>query len=199
MNESVRGSDFRERISPHLEVLLQFSLSLTRNGRDAMKLVREVMTEAYHSWDQALPEDHYDTWLHGILTKQFYNGFQQQLHEPDLVLDDIIDDSLIESNRLFDMTTADSIRGSSLAEESGADINYLRAVANLPMVFRTAMVLSYLEGFTNREIANLAGVQPHAIESLLNRGRGFLREELFAHLTEDDGREDVTNREMATG
>ena len=62
------------------------------------------------------------------------------------------------------------------------------------------MILSYLEGFSNREIADLAGVQPQAIESLLNRGRGLLREELFAHLMdEDDSLDTAADRVGGTG
>ena len=83
--------------------------------------------------------------------------------------------------------------------EFDEDVNYFTAIASLPAVFRSAMILSYLEGFSYREIANLAGVQPHAIESLLNRGREFLREELFAHLMGSDSLETVADRTVATG
>ncbi len=46
------------------------------------------------------------------------------------------------------------------------------------------MMLSYIEGFTNTELACLAEVQQHAIESLLNRGIRLRREELFERLME---------------
>lgn len=59
-------------------------------------------------------------------------------------------------------------------------------MASLPAVFRSAMILSYLEGFSNAEIAHLAGVEPHAIESLLVRGRELMQEEFIAHLRSYD-------------
>jgi hypothetical protein len=62
------------------------------------------------------------------------------------------------------------------------------------------MILSYLEGFSNKEIGDLAGVQPQAIESLLNRGRGLfgirglIREEIFTHLMDSDCLDSVSYR-----
>ena len=47
MSESAKRLDFKDKILPHLEVLLQFSLWLTKNGRDATRLMCEAMAEAY--------------------------------------------------------------------------------------------------------------------------------------------------------
>ena len=55
----------------------------------------------------------------------------------------------------------------------------LEAIARLPAVYRSAMILSNLEGFSTDEIARLAGVGPPAIDSLLVRGREIVREELL--------------------
>jgi hypothetical protein len=43
MSDSERTSNFEEMISPHLEALLQFSLWLTKNGRDAIRLLRDEL------------------------------------------------------------------------------------------------------------------------------------------------------------
>lgn len=69
-------------------------------------------------------------------------------------------------------------------EES--DINRRRSIPHLPAVFRTAMILSYLEGFSAEEIGRLAGVQPRAIESLLLRGRELMQEAFNAYVRSHD-------------
>ena len=56
------------------------------------------------------------------------------------------------------------------------------AIAHLPAAYRSAMILSNLEGFSTEEIARLAGVRPHAIHSLLLRGRELVLEELLEDL-----------------
>jgi RNA polymerase sigma-70 factor (ECF subfamily) len=202
MSESAKRLDFKDKILPHLEVLLQFSLWLTKNGRDATRLMCEAMAEAYRSWDELIPEENCGIRLHKILTRRFFSGFQQYSQPLTPISDDNVDnvdDSLIKNNRLFPVAATNPGQQSFTAGESDEDVNYFTAIAGLPAVFRSAMILSYLEGFSYSEIADLAGVQPHAIESLLNRGREFLREELFAHLLGSDSLETVADRTVAAG
>jgi RNA polymerase sigma-70 factor, ECF subfamily len=199
MSDRVKRADFKDKISPHLEVVLQYSLSLTKDGRDATRLMRETMVEAYQIWNESVPKDSCNVWLHNILTRRFFNGFQQHSLSFAPIISDNVDDSLIVNNRLFNTATINPGQESFPTGESDEDVNYLRAVAGLPTAFRSAMILSYLEGFTNKEIANLAGVQPHAIESLLNRGRQLLRKEFFAHLMGSDSFDSVTERAMVSG
>lgn len=198
MNDNEKRLDFKEKIIPDLEVLLQFSLWLTKNGRDASGLMREALGEAYRTWEDWTPEESRKVWMHKILTKRFFNGFQQksrlQLHVADNV-----DDRLIMNNRIFPETSISSRQPSFLTGESNEDIDYFKAIASLPAVFRSAMILSCLEGFSNREIAELAGVDSQNVESLLNRGRKFLREELFAHLMGKENFEKDSEQEAATG
>jgi hypothetical protein len=56
----------------------------------------------------------------------------------------------------------------------------------------------YLDGFSNRETADMALVRPQAIESVLDWGRKFIREELFAHLMRDDSVNTIAAREAAS-
>jgi RNA polymerase sigma factor (sigma-70 family) len=199
ISDSAKRLDFKDKIQPHLEVLLQFSLWLTKNGRDAARLMREAMAEAYRSWDEWIPEESYDIWLHNILTRRFFNGFQQQSRPLVPILVDAVDNSVAKKNRLSSSTTPNAPRQIFMNGKSDEDVSYFRAIASLPTVFRSAMILSYLEGFSNKQIANLAGVQPHAIESLLNRGRALLREEFFAHLTGDDSLDTFVKRAKVSG
>jgi len=201
MSGRTKREDFKDRVFPHLEILLQFSLWLTKNGRDAAKLMREAMAEAYQSWDDPMPEASCKIWLHKILTRRFFDSFQHHSRPLVPICSDNVDESLIKNNRLFSVTATNARSQSSPTDESDEDVSYFKAIAGLPKVFRSAVILSYLEGFSNREIADLTGVQPHAIESLLNRGRGHLREELFAHLMGRDSFEMVADgvRSRRTG
>jgi DNA-directed RNA polymerase specialized sigma24 family protein len=61
------------------------------------------------------------------------------------------------------------------------------------------MILSYLERFSYGEIANLADDQSQAIDLMLDRGRRFIQEELFANLIGDDGLEMVASQAAASG
>jgi RNA polymerase sigma-70 factor, ECF subfamily len=201
-SDSVKRQNFRDSILPELEVFLQFSLWLTKNGRDAAELMREAMVEAYRSWDESMPEESCKMWLYRILTRRFFGGTQN--HTRPLVPifddnDDNIDESLVKNDRLFIVATTNARLQSWLTGESDEEINYFEAVASLPAMCRSAMILSYVEGFTNKEIADLAGVHPHAVESILDRGRKFMREELFAYFMDNDGSDMVAVQGAASG
>jgi RNA polymerase sigma-70 factor (ECF subfamily) len=57
-----------------------------------------------------------------------------------------------------------------------------RALAQLPMEWRVAVVLRDLEGLSTAEAAAIAGVRPAAFKSRLHRGRMQLRELLASYL-----------------
>jgi RNA polymerase sigma factor (sigma-70 family) len=57
-----------------------------------------------------------------------------------------------------------------------------KAIAELPVEFREILVLRELEGFSYREISEVAAVPLGTVMSRLARGREHLRTLLLAHL-----------------
>lgn len=94
-------------------------------------------------------------------------------------------DVLVAGDAMFSPTGQDHTRQQARLNDDPRDDQCLKAIARLPAVFRSAMILSYLEGFTTEEIARLAGVQPHAIKSLLVRGRELMQEEFLAYVKKE--------------
>lgn len=181
MTREINRSDFKAKVRPNIEPLLQVSLWLTRNGLEASRLMREALTEAYRTWHLSAPEDSCGEWLRKILINRYSIGIQRHVR---LTIPGSDDDTevLVENcpNTLPEKASAP--QQSWQATDSDGDVNYLRAVASLPDVCRSAMILSYLEGLSNQEIADLAGFQPETIESALSRGRSFIREEFLEYL-----------------
>jgi len=54
-------------------------------------------------------------------------------------------------------------------------------IEQLPEDYRTALVLSEIEGFKNREIAEILGVNLDTVKIRLHRARGRLKESLGRH------------------
>jgi RNA polymerase sigma-70 factor (ECF subfamily) len=183
-SENAKTEDFKENVLQDIEALLQFSLWPTEDGHDASRLMRESMQKAYDTWDELSPEESSRLLLHKLLTMQFFNGFQKRRSTTNSFVADgteNIDHSLIPSNRLIHESGATLRQPPIPSDDSSEELDCCKAIASLPPSLRTAMILSSLGGFSNQEIAELAQVEPQAVESLLNRGRLFLREELFAH------------------
>ena len=73
------------------------------------------------------------------------------------------------------------------------------AIGRLPLEFRLVFILSYLEGFPQEEIANLAGIEPREVASMLQRGRELIKEEYFKGASDDGTRSMTLNRISETG
>ena len=74
----------------------------------------------------------------------------------------------------------DLAEGGPADRDRGLDIKYaVRAALDaLPPRQRSAVVLNYYQGFTNREAGELLGVSAEAVESLLARARRALKSRL---------------------
>ncbi len=184
-DESAKRTEFRDRIVPRLDVLVQISLSLTKNGRDANRLMRGAIAEAYSSWDESTPAETCDLWIYDIMTKRYQNGFQSHTILPVPTFDGTGDDTLAEHGRLPAATKIDVPQNSPVADKSHKRVNFLNAITSLPTVLKYPMILSYIEGSSFTRIATMAGVRPHKIQSLLYRGCGIVRNELFAVLLDN--------------
>ena len=194
--EKEKWSDFKEKILPNLEALLHFALGLTVNGRDAVDLLRDALAEAYRSWNKLPAEEECGTQIQEIMTRRFLGGLWQHVRPPVPTADG--QEKFIERNRLIPEGIGDPRRKPSLSSDTEYDGEYSDAIAGLPEAFRSAMILSYLEGFSSSEIAGLAGVPPHEIDALLKRGREIIRDELFAYLM-GNGESEVHGAETAMG
>jgi len=63
---------------------------------------------------------------------------------------------------------------------------FMDYVQNLPLNYRTVVVLSELEGLTNQEIAEILGLSLDVVKVRLHRGRAKLFEELKTHCKAED-------------
>jgi RNA polymerase sigma-70 factor (ECF subfamily) len=199
MSECVTRADFKVKMLPELEGLLQLSLWLTKNGRDATRLLREVMAEVYWKWDEYVAGDALRIKLHDLLTRRLLDGTAVSVCPIASLSDGNVDTTLAENNQLLPALSDDVRLQSWLSGESDEDVKYHEAIASLPEICRSAAILSYLEGFSNKEIADLAGAQPHTVESVLNMGRRFIRDELFEVLMGSDASETIDERREASG
>jgi DNA-directed RNA polymerase specialized sigma24 family protein len=194
-NKSAKRMIFEDEFHPEFEDLMQFSFWPARNGRDAVELLREAMAEVYRTWDETMSEENRKMRIYKILAGRLFDGLQNHSRLLTSIPGSNINESPTENDRLLRGAKINVRQNAILTGETEEDINYYRAVAGLPAVFRFAMILSYLEGFSNKKIADLASVKPRAIDLLLNRGRGLLQERLLAYLMGDGDLDMAANME----
>jgi RNA polymerase sigma-70 factor (ECF subfamily) len=173
-----------EQALEHIDGLYRTALRLTRNPADAEDLVQETYLRAFRFRDRFIPDSNLRAWLFKILSNTAISRFRHLSHEQgDTSLDDMGEFELYGQ--------AGGNRGGlgESAEEQALnqilDIDVRRALEELPEPFRLAVLLSDVEGFSYKEIADVLDVPLGTVMSRLFRGRRMLRSRLeeYARLT----------------
>ena len=162
-----RAGDFRQDALGHLDALYGFALSLTRNQPDADDLVQETYLRAFRFAHRFEPGTHLRAWLFQILRNTFLTFYRRGSREL-AILDK--DDTSAEGNDRWDPEAP--------AVPVAATVDIERALGELPEEFRTALLLSDLEGFPLDEIAEIMGTPVGTVKSRIFRARRLLRRRL---------------------
>jgi len=167
---------FEAEALPHMDALLRTGLRLTKNQSDAEDLVQEAFTKAYRFWDKFEPGSNCRAWLFKIMTNIFINNYRSKSRSPLTANLDEIDDNYLYG-QLAGADSSDNPEKDFFAKILDDDVK--RAIDNLPDDFRLVAVLSFLEGFSYQEIADIADLQLGTVKSRLHRGRKLLQTELY--------------------
>jgi RNA polymerase sigma-70 factor (ECF subfamily) len=156
---------FEVFVVPHMGAAYNLARWLTRNDHDAEDVVQEAYLRAYRFFDAYHGGD-FRAWLLTVVRNTCYTWLRQN-RKPFAVLDE-------------DMAELDSARSNpETLLLRNIDANLLRrAIEDLPLEFREAIVLRELEGLSYKEIAAIACVPLGTVMSRLARARDRLQSKL---------------------
>jgi RNA polymerase sigma-70 factor (ECF subfamily) len=183
--ESLPRPGFAEEALPHLDAVYRFAIRLSGSPDEAEDLVQETFLRAFKSWDQYTRGTKAKSWLFTICRNVFLRGRERAgRHE------EILRESAQRSmpartpvvNPVFSSVETVDPEGDFFS--AIVDERIVNAIAALPEEYRTAVVLSDIEGFTYSEIAELMDVPVGTVKSRLFRGRRRLQELLYAYAVE---------------
>ena len=103
------------------------------------------------------------TWIFRIAKNKLYDFYRKQYNQKTIVVE--IDDRIAEQ---IDDQAQNVEQWLELAFESQAVIDCLNS---LPHHYKTTLLLKYIDGKSIKQIADIAGKSPKAIESLLQRAK----------------------------
>ncbi len=166
-----KRSSFEREALVHLDALYRVALRLSGNPADAEDLVQEAMLRAYRSWDRFTLGTNAKGWLLTILRNLFINEYRRRRRHPETV-----DLDTIEPFAVFENVSEDP-QGAFF--DRIVDDEVLRAVDELPEVFRETVMLSDVEGLSYEEIAKVLDVPVGTVKSRLYRGRRMLQAKLY--------------------
>ena len=152
---------------------------MTRNREDAEDLTQETLAKAYAAFHQFRPGTNFKAWIYRVLVNTYINHYRRRRRAPqeksweELAVDGDVDYAREDPSRL------------SSPEESVMsrvpDDEVQPALEALPEEFRVAVLLSDVDEFSYKEIAEILGIPLGTVRSRIFRGRRMLRKRLTSY------------------
>ena len=159
-------------------------MRMTRNRSDAEDLVQETFIKAWRSFATYQQGTNLRAWLFRIMTNTYINKYNAQQRKPaETELDDV--EELFLYKRLG---SVDQSQLSQSAEDQMlslfTDDEVKKALEELPDQFRIPVLMSDVEGFSYKEIAEILEIPLGTVMSRLHRGRKSMQKMLYEYAKE---------------
>lgn len=178
---SDRKASFEEEALPQMDPVYRFALRLTRDPDRAEDLTQDTFLRAYQNWEKYTPGTKVKSWLFTICRNLFLRGEDRSRRHDEIVAEAADQDprALSREAPVF-MEVRDRDPEGEFWKQV-VDARILEAVEELPEEFRSAVILSDLEGLRYEEIAEVLEVPVGTVKSRLFRGRRILQQRLYEY------------------
>jgi RNA polymerase sigma-70 factor (ECF subfamily) len=183
MDDDKRASFQREAV-PHMDAVYRFALRLSGSPDQARDLVQDTFLRAFRNWEQYTPGTQCKSWRFTICRNLFLRQRERGQRHDEIVAENAPRDTAGDGG---DNPLWASVEGSDPEGEffgSIVDAEILKAIDALPEEYRTAVVLSDVEGLSYDEIAGMLDVPVGTVKSRLFRGRRRLQQVLYEYAVE---------------
>ncbi|MFH2037179.1 MAG: sigma-70 family RNA polymerase sigma factor [Candidatus Zixiibacteriota bacterium] len=178
MSDNGKKERFEKEALIHLDALFRTALRMTKNDGDANDLVQETFLKAYRFWDKFEEGTNCRAWLFRIMTNIFINNYRSKAWKPQTVDLEEVDDDFIFGTLSANDDQKDP-ETSFLNKVFEEDVK--AAIEELPEDFRLVIMLSFIEGFSYQEIADIVDLNIGTVKSRLHRGRKLLQKSLWQY------------------
>ena len=160
---------FQHEAVKHLTALYNFALSLAKDEGNAADLVQETYLRALRFRHRFQPGTNLRAWMFKILRNAFIDSYWRRSREP--AMEEA--ESEQGSATLVEREGVEGVGSESVDRLVRMDLH--EALEQIPDQFRTAILLSDVEGLSVEEIAEIMDCPPNTVKTRLFRGRRLLR------------------------
>ena len=156
---------------PYMRQMFPAALRLTRDRGEAEDLLQETFARAYQKFHQFTPGTNLRAWLYTIMSRTFYSTCRARSRRPaETLASDLYQTPDTQDGLIPPVRSAEAE-----ALEVLGDAEILRALAELPPAFKTAVYLADVHGYRYAEIAEIMQTPVGTVMSRIHRARGMLR------------------------
>lgn len=177
--DAERRALFQSEALPHVDAVYRFALRLSGSPDHAQDLVQDTFLRAFKSWEQYTPGTQCKSWLFTICRNLYVRQWERSQRHDEIVAKNTVPEApgVDTVNPLWASVASDDPEGAFFGDL--VDEEVLRAIDDLPEDFRTAVVLSDVEGLSYQEISDMLDVPVGTVKSRLFRGRRLLQKVLY--------------------
>ena len=174
---------FSEDAMVHADSLYAAALRMTRNRQDAEDLLQETYLKAFRAYGSFKEGTYLKAWLYRILTNTFINSYRAKMRRPEVTDVEDVGELYLYRQLGVNAPSGSGRSAEDVALDSFTDAEIKGALESLPEVYRLAVLLADIEGFSYKEIAEITDVPIGTVMSRLSRGRAALQKSLagYAH------------------
>jgi RNA polymerase sigma-70 factor (ECF subfamily) len=177
VDDRERAALFEQIVLPHLDAAYNLARWLAGNDHDAQDVAQEASLRAFKYFGSFRGENA-RAWLLSIVRNSFHTWLSKNRPNEKTVE---INDEVLD--------VEDGSANAEAVNPNFADADAVRrAITELPMDFREIVILREMEGFSYKEIAELAEVPIGTVMSRLARARKLLQKSLTAAFKPGDQR-----------
>lgn len=164
--------------------LFSTALRMTRNRADAEDLVQETFLKGWRSFHTFQEGTNLRAWLFRIMTNTYINKYNAKQRRPDETeLDEVEELFLFRRLGAFDQSKMSASAEDQMLELF-TDDEIKTALEELPEQFLLPVLLSDVDGFSYKEIAEMLDVPIGTVMSRLHRGRKVMQKLLYEYAKE---------------
>ena len=176
----VEGFDFEAAVAANIDALYRGALRMTGSREEAEDLVQETFLRAYRFRHQFQPGTNFKAWLFKIQTNIFRSRYRKLWNSPQSLED--TEDFYLYQHLGPDTPPGDDPAADVLDKLGVEEVR--NAIEDLPPVYRAAVLLTDVEGFSYKETADILDIPVGTVMSRLHRGRQRLQKKLYDYAKE---------------
>ena len=172
--------DFEAQALPYLENLYRTALYVAANVADASEMVLESFTKAYRFWYKRESNPDCKLWLFKIMVTALRDSKDSPfIIETATSNADLFEDSLVHERSVHLESTGDANRAlySPLSK-----VAVKKSIQKLPADIRLITVLSLMDDFSYREIAEILGISLISVKARMLEGRKLMERSLVENI-----------------
>lgn len=180
------ASAFNEFVEVFRAKLFQYSLLMCGHREDAEEVSQDTLLKVFENFNQLQDPSHVKAWVFRIAKNACLLKRRKSVFAPktELSLEDYLP-QLEEAQGALRMQIADwRMVPEDLALQSELKSILLRAVRELPEMYRSVLLLRDAEDLSTEETAQILDVSADVVKTRLHRARLAIRQKLDRHLLE---------------